>query len=79
MKKGAMLYEGKAKQVFATDNPNEVIVRFKDDATAFNAQKKGNFDLKGEMNNAITTLIFEYLNKKGIPTHFIKKLDEREQ
>ena len=79
MTKGAMLYEGKAKQVFATDNLNEVIVRFKDDATAFNAQKKGNFDLKGEMNNAITTLIFEYLNTKGIPTHFIKKVDEREQ
>ena len=74
-----MLYEGKAKQVFETDQPNEVIVRFKDDATAFNAQKRGSVDLKGEMNNAITTLIFEYLNEKGIPTHFIKKLDEREQ
>ena len=79
MTKGAMLYEGKAKQVFATDHPDEVIVRFKDDATAFNAQKRGSVDLKGEMNNAITTLIFEYLNEKGIPTHFIKKLDEREQ
>ncbi len=79
MKKGSMLYEGKAKQVFETDRPDEVIVRFKDDATAFNAQKRGNVDLKGEMNNAITTLIFEYLNKKGIATHFIKKLDEREQ
>ena len=77
--KGEMLYEGKAKQVFKTDNPDEVIVRFKDDATAFNAQKKGQVDLKGEMNNAITTLIFEYLNDKGIPTHFIKKIDEREQ
>ena len=79
MTKGSMLYEGKAKQVFETDNPGEVIVRFKDDATAFNAQKKGNVHLKGEMNNAITTLIFEYLNDKGIPTHFIKKLDDREQ
>lgn len=79
MTKGKMLYEGKAKQIFETDNPEEVIVRFKDDATAFNAQKKGSFDLKGEMNNAITTLIFEYLAEKGIPTHFIKKLDEREQ
>ncbi len=77
--KGAMLYEGKAKQVFETSNPDEVVVRFKDDATAFNAQKKGQVDLKGEMNNAITTLIFEYLNDKGIPTHFIKKIDEREQ
>ena len=79
MTKGAMLYEGKAKQVFETDQPNEVIVRFKDDATAFNAQKRGSVDLKGEMNNSITTLIFEYLNSKGIPTHFIKKIDEREQ
>ena len=74
-----MLYEGKAKQVFETDNPDQVIVRFKDDATAFNAQKRGSVDLKGEMNNAITTLIFEYLNEKGIATHFIKKIDEREQ
>ena len=79
MTKGEMLYEGKAKQVFATENPEEVIVKFKDDATAFNAQKRGSFDLKGEMNNAITTLIFEYLNSKGVKTHFIKKLDEREQ
>jgi len=79
MTKGAMLYEGKAKQVFETNQPNEVIVRFKDDATAFNAQKKGSVELKGEMNNAITTLIFEYLNDKGIPTHFLKKIDEREQ
>lgn len=74
-----MLYEGKAKQVFATDNPEEVVVRFKDDATAFNAQKKGQVDKKGQMNNAITTLIFEYLNKQGIPTHFIKQIDDREQ
>ena len=77
--KREMMYEGKAKQVFLTDNPEEVIVRFKDDATAFNAQKKGQVDKKGEMNNAITTLIFEYLNTKGIPTHFIKNLNEREQ
>ncbi|MBD8017845.1 phosphoribosylaminoimidazolesuccinocarboxamide synthase [Kaistella pullorum] len=79
MEKGKMLYEGKAKQIFETNNPNEVIVRFKDDATAFNAQKRGSVDLKGEMNNAITTLIFEYLSQKGIATHFIKQLDEREQ
>lgn len=77
--KGIMLYEGKAKQIFSTETPDEVIVRFKDDATAFNAQKKGQFDLKGEMNNAITTLIFEYLQQKGIPTHFIRQLNEREQ
>lgn len=77
--KKEMLYEGKAKQVFATENPEQVIVRFKDDATAFNAQKKGQVDKKGELNNAITTLIFEYLNQKGIPTHFIEQLDDREQ
>lgn len=76
---GDMLYEGKAKQVFKTDKNDEVIVKFKDDATAFNAQKRGQFDLKGEMNNAITTLIFKYLANKGIPTHFIKKIDERHQ
>lgn len=79
MEKGKMLYEGKAKQIFETHNPNEVIVRFKDDATAFNAQKRGSVELKGEMNNAITTLIFEYLSQKGIATHFVKQLDEREQ
>ena len=77
--KKSMLYEGKAKQIFATEKPDEVVVRFKDDATAFNAQKKGQVDKKGQMNNAITTLIFEYLNEKGIPTHFIKQIDDREQ
>lgn len=77
--KKEMLYEGKAKKIFETENPNEVIVYFKDDATAFNAQKRGSFDRKGEMNNAITTLIFEYLKSKGIKTHFIKKLNDREQ
>ena len=77
--KKEMLYEGKAKQIFATEKPDEVVVRFKDDATAFNAQKKGQVDKKGQMNNAITTLIFEYLNERGIPTHFIKQIDDREQ
>ena len=74
-----MLYEGKSKQIYATENPEEVIVYFKDDATAFNAQKRGQVQLKGEMNNAITTLIFEYLKSKGIETHFVKQLNEREQ
>lgn len=77
--KKEMLYEGKAKQVFATENPDEVVVRYKDDATAFNAQKRGQFDRKGELNNAISTLIFGYLIENGIPTHFIEKLDDREQ
>ncbi|MCO5249257.1 MAG: phosphoribosylaminoimidazolesuccinocarboxamide synthase [Chitinophagales bacterium] len=79
MEKGKMIYEGKAKQMFETENRNEIIVRFKDDATAFNAQKRGSFKLKGEMNNAITSLIYDYLGKKGINTHFIQKLNEREQ
>lgn len=74
-----MLYEGKAKQIYSTQNPEEVVVYFKDDATAFNAQKKGQVQLKGEMNNAITTLIFQYLKEKGIDTHFIQQLSEREQ
>lgn len=79
MEKKEMLYEGKAKQVFATDNPDEVVVRYKDDATAFNAQKRGSFARKGELNNAISTLIFEYLMRQGVPTHFIQKLNDIEQ
>lgn len=74
-----MLYEGKAKQIYATENPQEVIVYFKDDATAFNAQKRGSFADKGAMNNAITTLIYKYLEEQGVPTHFIRQLNEREQ
>ncbi|MDO5655016.1 MAG: phosphoribosylaminoimidazolesuccinocarboxamide synthase [Flavobacteriaceae bacterium] len=79
MIKKEQLYEGKAKIIYATEQPEEVVVYFKDDATAFNAQKRGSFADKGEMNNAITVLIYEYLEKQGIPTHFIQKLNEREQ
>ena len=79
MGKKEFLYEGKAKQLYTTENPNQVIVYFKDDATAFNAQKKGSVAHKGELNNEITSLIFRYLEKNGIPTHFIEKLNEREQ
>ena len=79
MTKKEQLYEGKAKIIYATDNPDEVIVYFKDDATAFNAQKRGSFADKGAMNNAITTLLYEFLEDEGIETHFIKKLNEREQ
>ena len=74
-----MLYEGKAKQVYATSNPDYVIIHFKDDATAFNAQKKGSIQDKGTLNNEITTLIFEYLESQGIKTHFVEKLNDREQ
>ncbi len=79
MKKLEMLYEGKAKKIYATDNDDEVIVYYKDDATAFNGEKKGQIEDKGELNNSITSMIFEILNEKGIKTHFIKKLNEREQ
>lgn len=74
-----MLYEGKAKKIYATDNCNEVVVYYKDDATAFNGEKKGQIDEKGVMNNTITSMIFELLEKNGVKTHFIKKLSDREQ
>jgi phosphoribosylaminoimidazole-succinocarboxamide synthase len=74
-----MIYEGKAKKVFATNHPEYVIIHFKDDATAFNAQKKGSIQDKGVLNNEITCLIFDYLISQGIKTHFVKKLNEREQ
>ncbi|MBU5487417.1 phosphoribosylaminoimidazolesuccinocarboxamide synthase [Clostridium sp. MSJ-8] len=79
MEKLEMLYEGKAKQIFKTDKEDEIIVYYKDDATAFNGEKKAQIDNKGVLNNAITTMIFEMLNENGIKTHFIKKLNEREQ
>ncbi len=75
----AMIYEGKAKKVFSTNHPEYVIIHFKDDATAFNAQKKGSIQDKGVLNNEITCLIFDYLTTQGIKTHFVKKLNDREQ
>jgi len=74
-----MLYEGKAKKIYATDKADEVIVYYKDDATAFNGEKKGQIEDKGVMNNAITSVIFEMLEKAGVKTHFIEKLNDREQ
>lgn len=79
MKKLEMLYEGKAKKIYATEKADEVIVYYKDDATAFNGEKKGQIEDKGVMNNEITSILFELLQKKGVKTHFIKKLNEREQ
>ena len=79
MAKLEMMYEGKAKQIFKTDKEDEVIVYYKDDATAFNGEKKGQINDKGELNNAITAMIFEMLNENGIKTHFIEKLNDREQ
>ena len=74
-----MMYEGKAKKIFKTDNEDMIVVHFKDDATAFNGEKKGQIEDKGILNNAITTMIYEMLNKKGVPTHFIEKLNDRDQ
>lgn len=72
-------YEGKAKKIYATENQEEVIIYYKDDATAFNGEKKEQIENKGILNNAITSMIYGMLNKEGIPTHFIKKLNDREQ
>jgi phosphoribosylaminoimidazole-succinocarboxamide synthase len=72
-----LIYEGKAKQVFETDNPSEVLVYFKDDATAFNGEKKGRIDSKGLLNNAISALFFELLEKERVPTHYIRTVDDR--
>lgn len=77
MNKGKMLYEGKAKQVFATDNPQEVLVYYKDDATAFNGEKKGTIHSKGVLNNAIAAHFFTMLEKEGVKTHFVEKIDDR--
>ena len=77
MKELEMLYEGKAKKVFATDDPNLVIVDYKDDATAFNGLKKGTIVGKGVVNNKMTNFLFKKLEEKGIPTHFVEELDDR--
>jgi len=74
-----MLYEGKAKQIYYTENPEEVLVYYKDDATAFNGEKKGSINDKGIMNNEISSMIYTYLEEHGIPTHFIEQCSDREQ
>jgi phosphoribosylaminoimidazole-succinocarboxamide synthase len=78
MQKGKKLYEGKAKIVYATEDPDYVIQYFKDDATAFNAAKKGTVSQKGIVNNKISAKVFEYLEANGVPTHFEKLLSDRE-
>lgn len=78
MKTGEKLYEGKAKILYKTDDPDLILQYFKDDATAFNAQKKGTIDNKGILNNAISSRIFQLLETEAIPTHFIEQLSERE-
>jgi len=70
------LYEGKAKRMWATENPNTLRMEFKNDATAFNGEKKASFENKGRLNNAISTLIYGFLEKEGVPTHFVRQIDE---
>lgn len=78
MEKRELLYEGKAKKVFKTDNDSEYIVSYKDDATAFNGVKKGTIAEKGVVNNTMSAVIFKMLEEKGIPTHLIELLNDRE-
>ena len=78
MERREQVYEGKAKILYTTDNPELLIQYFKDDATAFNAAKKGSIDQKGVINNKISTKIFEMLESRGITTHFVKSLSDRE-
>lgn len=78
MEKKNQLYEGKAKKVYLTDNPDLLIVDYKDDATAFNGLKKGQISGKGIINNQMSNLLMQRLEKVGIPTHFVRELSERE-
>ncbi|MCM1322474.1 MAG: phosphoribosylaminoimidazolesuccinocarboxamide synthase [Bacteroides sp.] len=78
MEKKEQLYEGKAKKVFASSDPSLVIIEYKDSATAFNGEKKGTIDEKGILNNKIANALFRLLGEKGIPTHFVAQISERE-
>ena len=78
MEKKEQLYEGKAKKVFATNDPELLIVQYKDDATAFNGLKKGTIAGKGVINNQMSNRLMAVLEKKGIPTHFVEELSQRE-
>ena len=73
-----MLYEGKAKKIYRVDSPDHFWVEYKDDATAFNGLKKGTIQNKGELNNKISQFFFQLLEKKGIPTHFVESLGDRD-
>lgn len=74
-----MLYEGKAKQIYATDRPDRVIVHYKDDASAYNGIKRAQITNKGILNNKISSIIYAHLEKEGIRTHFIERIDDRNQ
>ena len=78
MEKKELLYEGKAKKVYTTDDPQQLIVSYKDDATAFNGLKKGTITGKGVINNKMSNLLMARLEKEGIPTHLVEELSERE-
>lgn len=78
MEKLEMLYEGKAKKVFKTDDPELYIVDYKDDATAFNGEKKGQISGKGSINNRMTNFLLGLMEKAGVPTHLVKELSDRE-
>src|ERR1700735_4531932 len=73
-----MFYEGKAKKRYPTADPDLVIAYFKDDATAFNAKKRGTIEDKGIVNNRMSELFFTLLERNGVPTHFVSRLDERQ-
>ena len=79
MEQLGMLYEGKAKQVFLTDDPEKIVIHYKDTATAFNNIKKATIENKGVLNNAISSIIFRELGKAGVPTHYIGTLNDRDQ
>lgn len=78
MEKKALLYEGKAKKVFKTEDENQLIVSYKDDATAFNGVKKGTIEDKGIVNNRLSNHLMKMLEKQGVPTHFVEELNDRE-
>ena len=78
MEKLEQFYEGKAKKVFRTKDADLLIVDYKDDATAFNGEKKGTIVGKGAINNRMTNYVFQVLEKEGVPTHFVEELSDRE-
>ena len=78
IEKKEQLYEGKAKKVYATNDPDLVIVDYKDDATAFNGEKKGTIAGKGVINNRMTNFMFKMLEKEGVPTHLVEEISDRE-
>lgn len=79
MEKKEFLYEGKAKQIYATEDPEKIIIHYKDDATAFNGVKKAQIDHKGFLNNEISFIIFKKLEQAGVKTHLVEKLNDRDQ